>query len=221
MKITLSALLLLTASASPLFGVPIGQWTFETSPPADLLNNAVSQSSAADVGSGAGTGIHVSTGTNWTTPAGNGSANSWSSTNWASGDYWQFQVSTLGYTDITVSWDQISSGTGPRDFGLFYSINGSSFAQYPGNHTVAQTVWTSFSENLSSISGLNNANSVLFRLQVTSNFSANNGSIGTSGTSRIDNFTVSGTAIPEGSPGMAGLAGACVLMAVFRHRRMR
>ena len=43
---------------------------------------------------------------------GNGSPKSMSGNGWAVGDYWQFQSSTLGFSDIGISFDQISSSTG-------------------------------------------------------------------------------------------------------------
>ena len=60
-------------------------------------------------------------------PAGNGSAHSFSSNVWAVGDYYQFQVSTLGQSQIGLVFDQTSSSTGPGNFKVQYSTNGTTF----------------------------------------------------------------------------------------------
>lgn len=49
------------------------------------------------------------------------------STSWASGSgskYWQIQISTENYENLTLSSKQRSSNTGPRDFELQYSTGG-------------------------------------------------------------------------------------------------
>lgn len=78
--------------------VVIAKWTFETSPPADLFDSATIGSIAADEGTGTALGSHASAATDWTTPSGNGSANSLSSNTWAVGDYCQFSLETTGYS---------------------------------------------------------------------------------------------------------------------------
>ncbi|HEV7397606.1 MAG TPA: hypothetical protein VGN86_13940, partial [Pyrinomonadaceae bacterium] len=70
------------------------------------------------------TALHASASTVWSNPAGNASVKSVSSNNWAVGDYYQFLFSTSGYTAISITWDQTGSATGPRDFKVQYSTNG-------------------------------------------------------------------------------------------------
>src|SRR6266446_9928561 len=84
----------------------IAQWTFETSIP------ATAGPFAPEVGSGSASGLHAGAAV-YSSPAGNGSAHSYSANTWAVGDYWQFQTSTLGFSGIALSWDQASSSTGP------------------------------------------------------------------------------------------------------------
>ena len=126
---------------------------------------------------------------------------SFSSNNWAVGDYYQFQTSTSVYHAIQVSWDQTGSGTGPRDFKLAYSTDGTNFTDFYSYSLPSPAVsWSStstssttkFSSDLSSITALDNKTNVYFRLIDTSTVSISGGTVGTGGTGRVDNFTVSG-----------------------------
>ena len=120
------------------------------------------------------------------------------------GDYYQFQVSTLGAPNVALSWDQTSSNTGPRDFLLEYSTNGTSFSTFGSQFSVLANntpnpTWNpttnlpifNFTIDLSSITAINNQPIVYFRLVDNSTNSANGGTVATAGTARIDNFTVS------------------------------
>ncbi len=193
----------------------IAQWTFESSVP----TNAGPYS--PEIGSGSASGSHVKPSAAYSNPPGNGSGESFSANDWAAGDYWQFAVSTMGYSDITLSWDQYSSGTGPTSFQLAYSTDGLSFTEFGSAYTVAAGSWTSYNNiDLSVITGLDNQATAYIRL-------INESSVAGSGTDRVDNFTVSGTqsaaAVPEPS---TCLAGALVLLPfgvstfrVLRNRR--
>ncbi len=136
---------------------------------------------------------------------GNGSPNSWSVNHWAVGDYFQFQVSTLGIAGIQLAWDQNGSATGPRDFVLQYSTNGTSFTQFGSQYSLPSPVhtWSNstfdaachFSVNLSSVTAPDNVASVYFRLVDNSTTSINGGTVGTTGTGRVDNFLVTRAAV--------------------------
>ena len=87
------------AMSLPAQAVTVVQWDFEGSTtPADLTDSGTSPSVAASLGSGTALGVHAGSATDWSTPAGNGSANSFSSNTWAVGDYYQFSFSTSGFT---------------------------------------------------------------------------------------------------------------------------
>ena len=220
MKSKTITLLLLLVTAISTNAATISQWTFEVNTPADLNNSTTSPSVAADVGSGTASGLHASAVTDWSTPAGNGSANSLSANTWAVGDYWQFEVDTRGFENISVGWDQLSSSTGPRDFGLFYSTDGTVFTQFMANYTVGIS-YASYSRDLSSIVTLNDDPSVYFRLRDMTTISAGNATVANAGTDRIDNFVVSGTvkaSVPDSSPGWFGL-GCVVAFLAFASRR--
>src|SRR5271154_3223660 len=175
----------------------IADWTFETSQP------AAAGPFSPEVGSGSASGSHAGAAV-YSSPAGNGSSHSFSSTVWAVGDYYQFSVSTLGFSGIHVSFDQTSSGTGPGVFGLFYSVNGGAYTQFGANYTVLANAapnptWNgtsssslyNFTFDLSSLTTLNNDTTVSFRLIDESTLTPSGGTVGSAGTDRVDNFIIS------------------------------
>ena len=130
---------------------------------------------------------------------------SYSTNNWTVGDYFQFEVSTLGQAEITFAWDQTRSSSGPGfqdlitpNFKLQYSTDGTSFTDHL-DYLVPVATWSSattdvstkYSQDLSAVTAINNQANVYFRLtsilpdQATS----------TAGTSRVDNVTI--VSIPE------------------------
>ena len=136
---------IVAASTLPaLAQVDLAFWGFETNTPPDSTGPTSGPGAAwvADSGlfaaASVSRGVHTSTATQWSTPAGNGSANSFSSNGWAtvlqdvSGNYYQFDSTSVGYSGLKISWDQTSSNTGPRDFKLQYSTNGVNYLDAPG-----------------------------------------------------------------------------------------
>ncbi len=224
----LSVVLPLFISASAASAQTLAQWTFDINTPADLVNSTTIAGLPADVGTGTASGTHASAATDWTTPAGNGSDNSLSANTWAVGDYYQFSLSTAGYSGLGVSFDATGSGTGPRDFSFAYSTDGLVFTDF-ANYTVLlngapNLSWSTANGNqsaytttfdLSSITALDNAASVYFRLVNTSTVSINEAVVGTGGTSRVDNFAV--YVVPE--PASAALIGLGLLALISARRR--
>jgi len=219
------------AWASPAHAIVTVQWDFEgTTTPADLNDSTTSPSAAASLGIGTALGVHAAAATDWSTPVGNGSANSFSSNTWSVGDYWQFSFSTTGFTGLTLSFDQTSSGTGPRDFTLAYSTNGTSFTNFANYAVLANaapnTAWSgstynpayTFTYDLSAVTALNNQASVFVRLIDASTVSAGGGVVAAAGTNRVDNFTVNLTPVPEASTSAMLLAGLAVLGFMARRR---
>ena len=174
---------------------------------ADLGTNTVGSSLS---------GVHAAAATVWTSPSGNGSQFSLSSNTWAIGDYYEVRLSTLGFTDINISWDQARSSTGPSSFSLIMSVDGgANFTTLLASYAVLQSggggapgTWGASTPRQaiytvsSAAAGAANQADVIFRM--VSLVAAG----GTSGSSRIDNISVEGVVIPApGAVALLGLAG--------------
>ena len=222
-------------------------FTFENfTAPTGASSSSIGAGPTAFAASGTGSAFGFHTGTSaYSTPGGNGSVKAYSSTNFAVNDYYQFTVPTTGIKDILVTFDQISSSTGPGTFILQYSADGSSFANV-GGYTIPYLTYTvtlagtgtntatsgtsssgfssgtsngafSVSFDLSTITGLNNNASAAFRLVDSSTTSISGGTVAATGTDRVDNFVLSGNAVPEPASIAAVAATAAGLLA--RRRR--
>lgn len=221
---TVAALVALAGLAAAANADILANWTYEVSVPVTAgphvaeagVNAATSQS----------LGFHSQTSV-YSNPVGNGSAESFSSTAWSVGDYYQFSTSTLGYNTITVSWDQTASNTGPRDFNIQYSTDGTNFNNIGGVLSVQANaapnpVWSSGSA--SAIYGftaagpavLNNQTTVWFRITNANTIAANGGTVASGGTNRVDNFIINGTLVP--APASVALMGLAGLVAGRRRR---
>jgi hypothetical protein len=232
------SLLAILSSAAAIHAAPIVEWTFETNPPPDAANTTTGPSVSADVGTGTATGQHASFLTDWSTPTGNGSANSLDANTWGVGDYFQFSLSTAGQMNIFVTFSQTSSATGPGTFELQYSSNGGSSFTSAGQYSLSADAanWSAnsgsfmsgdeFTFDLSSIAALNNNANDVFRLVDTSTTAAGGGIVGGPGTSRVDNFFVSSNTpvyppgfvtVPEPATWM--LMGVGLLIGAQRFRR--
>lgn len=194
------AALSLLAVPAALAQTTLAQWTFESVvstlsylPGAGVVTTNFYAEAGAQAGAAAVVGWHAGAST-YSSPAGH-PGRSLSSTTWTNvGDYYQATVSTLGYQGIVVSFDQYSSGTGPGNFYLAYSTDGVNFTQFGSIYTVLNATWASYTNDLSSVSAINNQSTVYFRLVCANNVSANSGIVAAGGTDRIDNFTVTGSA---------------------------
>lgn len=122
----------------------------------------------------------------------------------------QFAVSTAGKQNLAISYSIRSSNTGGRYFRLQYSTNGgAAFLDSPSVATLtAGAVFFAFTNNLA-LPGVNNNSNFVFRLvaefQSTATGSGSAAYIGaggtyaTTGTTRFDMVTVSGTALVTGA----------------------
>ena len=187
----------------------IAKWTFESIPPtfptptpgagnpsANFLAELGTQAGVAAV-----SGKHIGAAT-YSSPSGNGSTKSLSANTWTNlNDYWQIVVNTTGFTNINLTFDAVGSSTGPKDFKVMYSTDGSTFTQFATYTVLSSPSWSSgtpqtgetYTFDLSSITTLANASTVYIRLVVNSSTAINNTTVGTGGTSRIDNLVVAGT----------------------------
>lgn len=196
----------------------LSSWSFEgvtLSGAGSTTPNITVGSAQADAGTltagSAFSGLHASAGTVWNTPVGNGSGKSLGANNWVNGDYFQFLFSTTGYQNLSITWDATGSNTGPRDFKVQYSTNGSTFTDATGTnstYSLTNDSWSSAGApqtistrtlNLNAVAALNNQATVYIRLVVNSNVAITGGAIAAAGTSRVDNFIVNGTLISGGT----------------------
>jgi hypothetical protein len=230
-KLLLAAVCAFAVQSS--FAEDLALWTFETTSNSITGPGPTLGPIPADVGSGSAFGIHAlgsATGT-WSHPVGNGSPSSFSANTWSTGDCFQFQVSTIGYMDLIVSYDQTRSSGGPTTFTFSYGTDGVNFSPFLVDYAVLNnatntspptTPWGStplrqsaytFAHDLSAIATVENAATVYFRIIDDSPTGA------VSGTSRIDNFLVSATLIPEPSAlALIGVAASALIVRRFRRR---
>lgn len=143
----------------------------------------------------------------------------------------QFNVSTVGFTDVVVSWDQRHSNTSSRYFQFQYSADGLSFSStgLAGDGiftaTGGDTWFNNRSVDLTGISGVADNSNFAFRVVAIfepggSSYLASNptSNYGTTGTGRFDMVTVRGAEVPEPATlAVLGLGAA----ALIRRRRAR
>jgi hypothetical protein len=210
----------LLAIASYANATLIAEWTFETSLPATAGPHTAE--GGVNGASSLALGLHTGPAT-YSSPAGNGSAHSFSANQWSVGDYYQFCTSTTGYSSMVISWDQTGSSTGPRDFALKLSSDGYSASALTyqvllngspnpaWNGTTSSAVYH-FSV---AVSSLDNAASACVRMIDTSTTAINLGTVATAGTDRVDNVQFNGV-VPE--PGTVALLGLGVVGLIRRRR---
>ncbi|MBM4111601.1 MAG: hypothetical protein FJ254_09665, partial [Phycisphaerae bacterium] len=128
--VSLTAGAIAVALVSSADGAMIAGWSIATAIPAGSTgqNYSVGVGDQGDQTAGSDLrAFHALTATTYSSPSGNGSQYSFSSNNWSVGDYYEARVSTAGYSDISVSWDQTRSSTGPSSFRVDVSTDGTNF----------------------------------------------------------------------------------------------
>jgi hypothetical protein len=131
-----------------------------------------------------------------------------------------FNISTAGFSDITVSFATQGTGTGFNNNQFQYSLDGLTFIDFglPYAPLVAFGA-TPLIFNLSSIAGLNNNPNAAFRIVF-------NGATSSTGTNRIDNFVVAGdpsaaASVPEPTALLLLGSGLTSLVAMMRRRKVK
>jgi hypothetical protein len=199
-----------SATATLIVRNGVAKWDFNALPAptgTTISSGATFTGAAANLGSNASGSVvrgNHSASTTWSSVTGNGSALSLNSNTWNVNGYYEFEMSTLGFNQLFAVWDQMGSGTGPKDFELFYSVDGTNFITTGYTYTVTNDSWTAaFTKpistkqfDLSSITALNGQANVKFRLVNTSTVSVGNATVAAGGTNRVDNFTIAGTPCP-------------------------
>ena len=207
-------LLLLTAAAPVALADELAVWNFNDSNltvdhgsgtlssnfnPANILF-AAGTTNNARLGHPAGQALSLQGGT--------GTANN--------GRHLTFNVSTLGFSNIVVSFATQGTSTGFNSNQFQYSLDGINFVDFGLPYTPA----TAFGSvplvfSLVSIVALNNNPNAAFRIIF-------NGASSATGTNRIDNFVVEGTAatnVPEPMSAILLLSGLSGLYAARRRKR--
>jgi MYXO-CTERM domain-containing protein len=195
----------------------VAGWTFTNAIPSSTTGSEYVYGAADQGANAAGSsirGFHLTAATTWSSPAGNGSQYSFSANNWQMGDYYEARFSTLGFQDISISFDQTRSSTGPSAFILFMSVDGGSSWSTLLSYTVLQNglapnaSWSAAGTRQSAYTITSAAASAADRADVIVRMTCDVTPSSTGGTNRIDNVFIEGTAIPApGAVALLGLAG--------------
>jgi hypothetical protein len=193
----------------------ITQWNFNSNPP-DALTTTGSSTPSTGSGSSSTIGGVTSSFASGTSNGGSSDPATTDNTGYglttfpASGAGnktagYQFAVSTAGYQNIQINFDLRHSNTGSRFFTVQYTTNvtvGSpTWVDFATDSTTAGDIWTNNrTYNFTSVTALNNDSHAAFRIvsafsPTTGNYVAatSTSSYATTGTWRLDMFTVKGT----------------------------
>lgn len=155
------------------FASDIARWTFETLPSGTFATGISPGSIPANFGAGTATGLHSSPTTVWSGAIGNGSLRSLNSNNWSVLDYLQFNFSTVGFSNLNFSWDELQVGSSlPTATVPSYSLDGTNFTPFGTGNPVTTGIWNSStyssgfttSLDLSGVPALQNQANVYIRL---------------------------------------------------------
>ena len=223
------------ATIAPAHAVVVTQWTFNSATPDAATATG---STAAAIGTGAASLIGGTTSPGFSSGTGSSDPDTSDDSGWQTTAYAapgtgdktrgvQFAVSTVGYTDVVVSWDQRHSNTASR-YALFqYTTDGTSFvdgmlfeADQGGDRW-----YNARSVDLSGVAGVaNNAN---FGFRIVATFAPSTAdylaskpgsAYGASGTNRFDMVTVLAAPVPEPETYALMLAGLAAV-GLFARRR--
>ena len=198
----------------------VAGWTFTSAIPSATTGSTYVYGAADQGANATGSnmrGFHLTAATAWSSPAGNGSQYSFSANNWQMGDFFEARLSTLGFSGVSISFDQTRSSTGPSAFVLFMSVDGGTNWSTLLSYTVLQnglapnaswsgtgTRQAAYTVSAAAAAADNQAD-VIFRMTCDATPSS------TGGTNRIDNVFIEGTVVPAPGAlallGLAGLAG--------------
>ena len=140
-----------------------------------------------------GTALTFVMGTNMSAVGGAPAGDAVDDGNWVGNtNYYQFTFNATGYQGIIVNYDLARSNTGPVTNQFQYSADGgTTFTVFANNFNAqSNSVFMSFTNDVSGATALTNNPNVVFRIVGT-------GNTGPSGAMRVDNFTISGAVLPD------------------------
>ena len=106
---------------------------------------------------------------------------------WSEGAGFTVAVNAAGYTDLKFSADMRSSGTGPANFALEYSIDGASWTKISGTDVTLSTSLASVYQQTSLPAALS-GKAFTLRVTMQGNTSVNQSTVGTNGVTSINNI---------------------------------
>ena len=111
---------------------------------------------------------------------------------WSEGAGFTVAVNAADYTDLKFSADMRSSGTGPANFALEYSIDGASWTKISGTDVTLSTGLASVYQQTALPAALS-GKAFTLRVTMQGNTSVNQSTVGTNGVTSINNIVVTGT----------------------------
>ena len=126
------------------------------------------------------------------------STSSLSCTGWEIGAYWQIELSTAGYTELTIGQRMRSSNTGPKNFSLQYSTNGINFTDVGGIAIESSTLTDKGFFILPD--ECENRVRLYIRYTVKDTVSMNNGTLAPTGASNINNIVITSAGTTTENP---------------------
>ncbi|MCL2564088.1 MAG: S-layer homology domain-containing protein, partial [Oscillospiraceae bacterium] len=106
--------------------------------------------------------------------------------------WWEVNLSSAGYTNLSVSWRQRSSNTGPRDWRLEYSTDRATW--HPADNPVIPNITANLTARTGTLPvGADNQGVLYVRWVIASNTGVNGNPVGGGGTTQIQDIVISGT----------------------------
>ncbi|RED65657.1 S-layer homology domain-containing protein [Cohnella lupini] len=114
--------------------------------------------------------------------------------------YWQAEIKTTGFTNLTLTSKHYGTGTGPRDYKVQYSLDGQNFADVPDGAFAQSTSIATAVNGLPLTDEVDNQEHVFIRWLNYTGTSINGSTTQAGGNSRIADIVVQGEPIGGGTP---------------------
>ncbi|MBP3360045.1 MAG: hypothetical protein J6N52_04265 [Clostridia bacterium] len=116
------------------------------------------------------------------------------STGWDKGGYWLIKFSSAGLDNLTFSADMYSSGKGPAEFIMKYSVNGIDFIELPESSVKLSEKLASVYSEVSLPDELSDSETVYIKLEISKDISVKGKSIKgkKDGSTYINNIIITG-----------------------------